>query len=228
MRTTAAVPTTCVADARTSLIFGDRPTKSPLHHRVPPVVKGAPRSARASRDRMSEPGPPADGLGNTSIRPGSRRDAEAVARICNHYIESGHHVLRESPVSPIEMAERLAAGAAGVPGFVLEREGAVVGYSYSTPWPGPKVHPSTVETTIYLAPEVCGLGLGRRLYTALLSALEERRIHTAIGCISLPNQPSRALHARLGFSPMTVLAGAAEKHGRCYDLECWAKRLGRG
>jgi phosphinothricin acetyltransferase len=123
------------------------------------------------------------------------------------------------------MAKRLVDGAAGVPAFVLERDGTVLGYSYGTPWPGPKIHPATLETTIYLAPEVCGRGLGRRLYAALLSALEERRVHTAIGCIALPNEPSRRLHAALDFTLLTVLEGAAEKHGRRHDLECWAKRL---
>ncbi len=177
---------------------------------------------------MLEPDPPADRTGNLSIRPGSRRDAEAAAAICNHYIETGHSVLREAPVTLAEMGERLEGGAAGVPAFILERDDAILGYSYGTPWPGPKIHPATLETTIYLAPEACGQGLGRRLYAALLRALQGRRIHTAIGCIALPNEPSRRLHASLDFTPMTVLRGVAEKHGRRHDLECWAKRLRPG
>jgi len=177
---------------------------------------------------MHEPEPLADRPGNIAIRRGSRRDAETAAAICNHYVEAGHTVLRETPVAADEMARRLAGEAAGVPAFVLECDGTVVGYSYGTPWPGPKIHPATLETSIYLAPEICGRGLGRRLYATLLSALAESRIHTAIGCIALPNEPSRRLHAALGFSSMTVLASAVEKRGRRHDLECWAKPLRRG
>lgn len=165
------------------------------------------------------------GRGSQLIRRGEREDAAALAAICNHYVAEGHRVLREDPISPAEMEERLAGGSEGRPAYVLELEGVVAGYSYATPWWGPKVDPATLETTIYLAPEARGLGLGRALYQTLLTALQDRNAHTAIGCIALPNEESRALHRSLGFTCVTVLPGAAQKHGVHYDLECWARLL---
>lgn len=159
------------------------------------------------------------------IRRGRRDDAPALAAICNYYIARDHRVLREEPIGPEEMEGRLGGSAEGRPAFVLELDGAVAGYSYATPWWGPKVDPATLETTIYLAPEACGQGHGRDLYESLLFALQERDVHTAIGCIALPNDASRALHIALGFKRVTVLCGAVEKHGQRFDLECWARLL---
>lgn len=159
------------------------------------------------------------------IRRGTRRDAPALASICNHYIADGHWILREDPVEPSDMESRLGERPEDWPAFVLEEQGHVLGYSYAGEWWGPKIEAATLETTIYLTPEACGRGFGSALYTTLLEALAERDVHTAIGCIALPNEASLALHASLGFTKLTRMQGAAEKFGRRFDLECWARLL---
>lgn len=54
-------------------------------------------------------------------------------------------------------------------------------------------------TSVYLAPEAVGAGLGQRIYPQLLSLLRTDGMHLAVAVIAQPNPASVALHENLGF-----------------------------
>ena len=71
----------------------------------------------------------------------------------------------------IEMARRIGEVRKRFPWLVIEHEGAVAGYAYASLWKTRSAYRFAVESTVYLAPEACGRGLGRTLYAALLGVL---------------------------------------------------------
>jgi L-amino acid N-acyltransferase YncA len=162
------------------------------------------------------------------IRPAREGDAEAIARIYNHYVLNTVITFEEEAVSTADMAGRIAdVGALGLPWLVAQREGQVVGYAYATRWRRRPAYRYSVESTVYLAHDAIGQGLGTRLYEALLSRLEEQGLHVVIGGIALPNRESVALHEKLGMRQVAHFREVGFKLGRWIDVGYWQGLLPR-
>lgn len=156
------------------------------------------------------------------IRPATSADAEAIALIYNHYVLETVITFEEVAIPPMEMAERIARiNAAGLPWLVAEQEGRVIGYSYASKWKDRSAYRFSVETTIYLAPDRHGNGMGTKLYTALHARLEELGIHTAIGGIIDANLASEALHRKLGYRKVAHFREVGFKFGKWIDVCYW-------
>ena len=155
------------------------------------------------------------------IRPVTLADAAAICRIYDHYIARTVITFEEEPVSPAEMEQRIAAITPQYPWLVAEEEGVVMGYAYASTWRSRSAYRFVAETTVYLAPEAMGRGLGRSLYTALLASLRERGFHAAMGVIALPNDTSVALHEKLGFFKAAHFPEVGWKFGRWVDVGYW-------
>jgi len=160
------------------------------------------------------------------IRPARPDDATALAAIYNPYIEHSTSTFELRPVTPRIMAERLELVSRKHPWLVIEDEDGVGGYAYATAWRGRPAYENSVETTIYLARERLGQGLGRRLYGALVDALRGSGRHTAIGGIALPNDASIALHEALGYVEVARFREVGFKFGRWIDVRYYEKLLG--
>jgi L-amino acid N-acyltransferase YncA len=160
------------------------------------------------------------------IRPAVESDADAIARIYNHYVLNTTVTFEEDPVSPAGMAARIAeVEGASLPWLVLEQDGQVLGYAYASKWKGRCAYRYSVETTVYLAPDQGGRGYGTRLYEELFARLRERGLHAAIGGIALPNPASVALHERMGMSKVAHFKEVGFKFGRWIDVGYWEKLL---
>jgi L-amino acid N-acyltransferase YncA len=160
------------------------------------------------------------------IRQAVPTDAEAIARIYNHYIRDTVITFEEEPVSCSEMAERIAeVSSASLPWLVAEQDGTVLGYAVASKWKGRSAYRFSVETTIYLAPNCLGRGIGTRLYQPLLKQLKDLRLHVAIGGIALPNAASLALHEKLGFRKVAEFAEVGFKFRRWIDVGYWQLTL---
>jgi phosphinothricin acetyltransferase len=107
---------------------------------------------------------------------------------------------------------------------VAEVSGEPAGYASSREFRAKAAYRQSVETTIYLDPEVVGRGLGRSLYGALLRILEsETSVHRAYAGIALPNEASVALHRGLGFRPVGTFHEAGHKFDRYWDVAWYEK-----
>jgi phosphinothricin acetyltransferase len=93
----------------------------------------------------------------------------------------------------------------------------VLGYSYSASYRPRPAYALTRETSVYLAADARGRGLGRALYDALLPRLRDDGVHTAVALIALPNDASLALHRACGFAEIGVLRGVGRKFARWVD-----------
>jgi phosphinothricin acetyltransferase len=159
------------------------------------------------------------------IRPVLPADAERICAIYNHYVAKTIVTFEEQPVTAGDMRARIAAVAERFPWLVLERDGRIAGYAYAAPWKARSGYRHTVESSIYLAPEHVGRGLGSALYGALLEALPPLGIHCVIGGAALPNPGSVALHEKLGFSRIAHFSQVGRKFGRWIDVGYWQRTL---
>jgi phosphinothricin acetyltransferase len=108
--------------------------------------------------------------------------------------------------------------------LVAEDAGAVAGYAGSHQFRTKAAYDTTVETTIYCAPDATGRGIGNALYTALFDVIRGEDLRMAIAGITLPNDASVALHARHGFVPVGVMHAVGRKFGQYWDVG-WYERV---
>jgi phosphinothricin acetyltransferase len=148
-------------------------------------------------------------------------DATRLVEIYNHYVERTVVTFEETPIDVAEMRRRVTATTARWPWLVGEHEGSVAGYACASAWKSRSAYRFAVESTIYLAPELHGRGLGTTLYRALIAELRNRDVHCVIGGISLPNAASVALHEKLGFAKIGEFREVGRKLGRWVDVGYW-------
>ncbi|MEK7794524.1 MAG: N-acetyltransferase family protein, partial [Candidatus Hydrogenedentota bacterium] len=102
----------------------------------------------------------------------------------------------------------------------------VTGYAYTSQFRSKAAYDTTVEMTIYLAPEAVGRGIGSVLYATLFDALRDEDVHLAVAGITLPNEASIALHKKFGFEDVGVYHEVGRKFGKYWDVVWMEKRLG--
>ena len=161
------------------------------------------------------------------IRPATADDAAAISAIYAPYVTGSTVSFETEPPEPEAIRVRIEAGADLYPWLVGEADGAVVGYAYATQFRPRPAYRYTVETTVYLAPQAAGAGIGTSLYRLLIDILERQGFTQAIAAITLPNAASVRLHERLGF----VAAGTYRKVGYkldgWHDVGLWQRELAR-
>jgi L-amino acid N-acyltransferase YncA len=155
------------------------------------------------------------------IRPCLSSDAARICEIYNHYVRETVVTFEEVPIAEPEMAGRIADVTGRLPWLVCEDAGAVAGYAYATMWKTRSAYRYSVESTVYLAADSVGRGIGSALYRALLADLRARDLHCALGCIALPNAASVALHERLGFRKIGEFKEVGRKLSRWVDVGYW-------
>ncbi len=153
------------------------------------------------------------------IRPATRDDLDAVAAIFGHYVTSSVVTFEVTPPT-VEYWRRTRDDLAGrgLPFLVCESAGRVVGYAYAAPWRSKPAYQHTVESTIYLAPDCTGRGLGHQLLDELLRRCAQAGVEQVIAVIADSGSPASAgLHSACGFTEAGRLRNVGRKHGRRID-----------
>ncbi len=158
-------------------------------------------------------------------RPATEQDLPAIKAIYDHEVLTGIATFDTEPPPLAKWADRLASTDAGDHLLVAELDGAVAGYAYSSTYRPRRAYDRTRETSVYLASEAAGRGLGRALYDDLLTRLRNDGMHIALGVIALPNPASEALHRACGFERVGVLPEVGHKFDQWIDTAFWALRL---
>ena len=163
------------------------------------------------------------------IRPAVRGDLPRLTEIYNHYVL---HTPVTFDVEPYTVEQREPWFAQfGVTGrhrlLVAEENGCIVGYAGTTRFRPKKAYETTVESTIYCAPECMGKGIGGHLYAALFESLRGEDIRRVVAGYALPNAASAALHERFGFKIVGVFTEVGRKFSKYWDV-CWTEREMQG
>jgi phosphinothricin acetyltransferase len=156
------------------------------------------------------------------LRAAEAADAAALAAIYNLYITDTVVTFEIEPITEAEMLRRLSSITETMPWLVAEdSSGAILGYAYATQWKTRAAYDFAREVTVYLKPDCANLGLGTRLYEALIRVLQETPIHVLIAGIAQPNAASVALHEKLGFKKVGEFEEIGFKFGRRINIGYW-------
>ncbi|WP_097459380.1 arsinothricin resistance N-acetyltransferase ArsN1 family B [Mangrovitalea sediminis] len=156
-----------------------------------------------------------------TLREAAPDDAAAICELYNPYVLNTAITFEVEPVTPEEMAQRIASVTTTLPWLVCYEGRQLLGYAYATPWRPRAAYRHSVESSIYLAEGASGRGLGTRLYGALFDALRQRPVHAVFGGITLPNAGSVALHEKMGFRKVGHLQEVGWKFDRWIDVGYW-------
>jgi len=155
---------------------------------------------------------------STAIRPARADDFAAIADITSFYIATTAIHFAYEPVAAAELEAVWRVHGERYPWLVAEHDGAVVGYAKAGTWRERAAYAWTCEVGLYIADATRGRGIGGALYRELLADVARRGFRSAIAGITLPNDASVALHARLGFTPIGVVRDAGFKFERWHDV----------
>lgn len=159
---------------------------------------------------------------NLTIRRVARADARAIAALYNHYVSETTVSFETDPVSEAEMGRRIAEISAAHPYFVCEEAGRLLGWCCAHPWKERAAYRHTWETTIYLADEARGRGLGEALMRRLIAECRAGgECHALIACVTTENEASCRFHRRLGFREVSAFKQVGRKFGRWLDVTDW-------
>jgi len=163
------------------------------------------------------------------VRPATAADLAPVNDIYNHYVAETHVTFDVEPMTMEARREWFSHyGESGRHRLMVALLGdQVAGFASSSrfrPKPG---YLASVETSVYLASDAIGKGIGSRLYGELFKSLEGEDLHRAYAGIALPNPASIALHERFGFKRVAHFTEQGRKFGRYWDVAWFEKPLGK-
>ncbi len=170
-----------------------------------------------------------DPLKAPSPRLATLEDTREICSIYNYYIREAIFTFETETLPDKRMRKRISEILSnGFPWVVAESSnGAVAGYAYAGPWKSRCAYRFSLESTIYLHPEMTGQGIGSILYANLLNRIRQGDYHTVIGGIALPNPASIALHEKFGFKKVAHFPEVGYKFDRWIDVGYWQLKLQR-
>lgn len=165
-----------------------------------------------------------------AIRDAATADFAAITAIFDREVREGTAIFELDPPDENEMRKRWQARIeAGYPWLVAECEGRIAGYAHAGAFHYRPAYASTVEDTIYLAPEFQRRGIGGMLLTALIGECEARGYRQMLALIGdSANAGSIALHRALGFYDAGLWTSVGWKFGRWIDVVVMQRALGPG
>jgi phosphinothricin acetyltransferase len=164
-------------------------------------------------------------MAQTLIRPAVRADLPRLTAIYNHYVLTSPSTF---DLEPLTVAQRTAwflehANTGRHRLLVADEEDLVVGYASTSRFRDRAAYDTTVEASVYCAPEAVGRGIGSALYRRLFAAIAGEDVNRIVAGITLPNNASVALHCSFGFVQVGVFSQNGRKFDRYWDV-AWFER----
>jgi len=152
------------------------------------------------------------------IRPVTIHDSSAIVEIYNYYILHTFITFEEELLDVQEMFKRIKTITKHYPWVVYLENDEILGYAYAKQFRTRSAYSHTVESSIYLKPNIVHQGIGSKLYQELIYLLQEMDFHAVISRISVPNDESISFHKKFGFKESGVLKEVGFKFNRWIDV----------
>ncbi|MDX3582589.1 GNAT family N-acetyltransferase [Streptomyces europaeiscabiei] len=163
------------------------------------------------------------------VRPGVETDLAALTDIYNHYVRETPITFDTAVFTPEERRPWLLSHPEDGPHRLMVATSTdsqrILGYATSSAFRVKPAYDTSVEVSVYLAPDAGGRGVGTLLYKALFEALADEDVHRAYAGIAQPNEASTRLHERFGFRYVGTYREVGRKFGRYWDVAWYEKGL---
>jgi phosphinothricin acetyltransferase len=166
-------------------------------------------------------------MNDMTIRPAEPADLSALLDIYNYYVINTPITFDVEPRTFAQRQEWLEqfASSGRYRCFIAAVGGRTIGWACSTKLKEREAYATSVETSVYCAPEWTRRGIGRQLYTTLFEALADEDIHRAYGGITQPNEGSNRLHLAMGFRQIGTYGEVGRKFGRFWDVALYQREM---
>ncbi|MGW0995412.1 N-acetyltransferase family protein [Streptomyces sp. NPDC002523] len=175
------------------------------------------------------------GRTEVQVRAGTEADLDALTALYNHYVRETPITFDMEAFTPEERRPWLLSHPEDGPHRLMVATDAdpeeILGYATSSPYRPKAAYSTSVETTVYVAPDSLRggtpsrRGIGTLLYEALFKALADEDVHRAYAGIAQPNEASTRLHERFGFRHVGTYREVGRKFGRYWDVAWYEKNL---
>lgn len=152
------------------------------------------------------------------IRPVTIHDSSAIVEIYNYYILNTFITFEVELLDVQQMFNRIKTISKHYPWVVYEENNEIQGFAYAKQFRTRNAYVHTVESTVYLKPNVVHKGIGTKLYQELIYLLQEMDFHAVISRISMPNDESISFHKKFGFKEAGLLKEIGYKFNRWIDV----------
>lgn len=160
------------------------------------------------------------------LRFATQEDVAQMLAIYAPYVQHTTYSFEYEVPDEEEFMRRFRTYTAQFPWLVWEEQGRVLGYAYGSAPFDRAAYGWCAESSIYLAPEAQGRGIGRKLNTALEQILEKQGYRVLYALVTTENEASLAFHRKLGFETTAVFPNCGWKFGRWLGVVWMEKRLG--
>ncbi len=156
------------------------------------------------------------------IRKVELSDAARICEILNYYVEHTAITFNTEPFTEAQMLHKIEhLLSSGYPFYVYEQEGVIEGYYYLSEWKPREAYKISAELSIYVNHKHLRSGFGAKMMRHLLNNVDREQFHSIIACITLPNEPSVALHERFGFEKVSFFREVGLKFGNLCNVGDW-------
>ncbi len=161
-----------------------------------------------------------------TLRCAAESDAAALLEIYRPYVESTSITLEYDVPSQDEFIGRIREYTEEFPYLVCECDDKIVGYAYAHHYKVRYGYRFCAELSVYLDREHHGMGLGKRLYGALIELLTMMGYKNLYGIVTNPNPSSFALHQAMDFRESGREHLAGYKRGEWRDVVLFERLIG--
>lgn len=169
---------------------------------------------------------------SVTIRIATPQDAPALLAIYAPYVEDTAITFEVETPAVEDFAGRIERTLSTYPWLVACIDDVPVGYTYAARFRPRKAYDWAVETSVYVARDRTGHGIGRALYSTLEGILATQGVTNLCASIAWTDTPDTRLgpgsvrfHEHLGFSHVGTFHGCANKFGTWYDMLWMEKQI---
>ncbi len=158
------------------------------------------------------------------IRFATSADVPQMLAIYAPYILNTAYTFEYTVPTVEEFTQRFENYTRQCPWLVWEEEGRVLGYAYGSLPFERAAYSWCAEVSCYLAPEIHGRGIGRKLYAVLEEILWRQGYRVLYSLITSENTGSLAFHEKVGYAYCAEFPGCGVKFGRWLGVIWMEKR----